>query len=110
MTAINRRAGLMLALATIAILGVFCIHGLDAGALDPTGLATAHAHESTTVHEVVGLCVFTVTMTALGASVIPSVRRPRLTTIVPRAFRQSVLPVRTVHGKLRLFDLCVIRV
>lgn len=110
MTAINRRAGLMLALATIAILGVLCVHGLDAGPLDSTGMTTAHAHEGTTAHEVIGLCVFTVTMTALGASVIPAARRPRLTTLVPRAFRQSVPPVRFVHGKLRLFDLCVIRV
>lgn len=110
MTAMNRRAGLMMGLATIAILGVFFMHGLDAGALDSTGPVTSPAHEDTTLHGVVGLCVFTITTVLLGTTVVPTLRRSRLGTPAPRGFRQTVLPTGSSPGNLRLFDLCVIRV
>lgn len=110
MKALHHRAGLMIGLATIAILGVFFMHGLDAGALDPTAPVTGHAHEDTTLHGVVGLCVFTITTVLLGTTVVPAIRRSRIGTPAPRGLRQSVLSTGTSLGRLRLFDLCVIRV
>ena len=112
---VRRRLVLITGLAMLAVVGMLLTHGLDPAALGPIDTGN-HAAEQDAAggvagHGVLGLCVFVIAVAALIASTTIDHRRrcrPRKPTPSPVAGDFAVIV--PVGGRLRLLELCVMRV
>lgn len=109
------RLAFMTGLAMLAIVGMLLMHGLDPAALGPADTDHHTAEQDRTgdvaVHHVLGLCVFVIAVAGMIASTTTDHRRPcrrRRPTPKPRAF--DIVVTVPAGGRLRLFELCVLRV
>jgi hypothetical protein len=105
----------MTGLAMLAIVGMLLMHGLGPAAL---GLADTGHHAAepdpaggVAVHGVLGLCVFVIAVAGLIASTTTDHRRHgRRRTLVPNRPAGGIAVTVPVGGRLRLLELCVMRV
>lgn len=111
----RRRLVLMTGLAMLAVVGMLLMHGFDPTAVGLIDTGHNAAEQDPTggvaVHDVLGLCVFVIAVSGLIASTTTHHRRHRQRrrpTPNPRAGDIAVTV--PIGGRLRLFELCVMRV
>jgi hypothetical protein len=98
-------------LAALAVAGVLLMHGFDAAAADLVGSAHHDASpvDSEGIHGLIGLCVFVMSIVAMvdGGRRSRPRHHPRaaMSTTIPAAIDTVWVP----SGRLRLFELCVLR-
>jgi hypothetical protein len=100
----------MTCLAALAVAGVLLMHGLDAVAAD---LADTGHHgpqeEPGPIHGAVGTCVFVIAALGMIGAAIATRGRRGFHVSVPRPADGAVAVARSGPGRLRRFELCVMR-